>query len=62
MNNKQECPLCDGEGEVPYWKMIKLKPKEKIAKALKSDGYSVREIQKLLGYKSSRSVQSLLEN
>lgn len=32
-----------------------------IANTLRSDGYSIREIMKLMGYKSTRSVSLLLE-
>jgi hypothetical protein len=58
-----KCPLCKGQGNLP-------KPKGKhgrriidntiMAKLLRKEGYSLREIGAFLGYKSPRSVELCL--
>jgi hypothetical protein len=45
----------------PSLKQKNMKEKSIMAKKLKSDGYSFREIMKLMGYKSPRSIQLLLK-
>jgi hypothetical protein len=45
----------------PSLKQKDMKGKAEIARFLKSQKYSIREIMKILGYKSPRSVQVLLE-
>lgn len=58
-----KCPICNGTGELPAPKLLfpyrrgVLKLKKQACKILRSKGFSIREIQKILGYKSPRSVQ-----
>ena len=56
-----ECPLCEGTGLVVKWALIKNTAKIRIAHALRDEGYSHREIMKMMGYKSPRSISVLLE-
>lgn len=60
---KMCCPICKGTGtlEVPTFKQKALQEKRTTAKALKEQGYSIREIMKIMKYKSPRSVQTLLQ-
>jgi len=44
----------------PNLKQKNISEKSEIAKQLKNKGYSIREIMKILGYKSPRSIQVLL--
>lgn len=57
------CPVCEGEGkiEAPSLKQKMMEEKRKIAKSLQDQKYSIREIMRLMGYKSPRSIQQLLE-
>ena len=55
------CPLCKkGEIHDPFKDQSRLKKEG--AKELREKGYSMREIQKLLGYKSVSSVAELLKD
>ena len=56
------CPICKGSGmlNVPTFKQKAMKEKKQIALNLKEQGYSIREIMKIIGYKSPRSIQILL--
>lgn len=61
---KRECPVCRGVGEIeaPYIeKTDKTEANSQIVKTLHESGYSFRQIQKALGFKSVRSVQYLLK-
>ncbi len=62
---KKTCPICNGEGVVHpshYEAWAKTKVAKTItARRLKKDGYSIREIAKMLHYKSPQSVQKLLK-
>lgn len=61
---KIKCPMCEGCGEInpPHLKQKILKEKIKTAKSLKDSGYSIREIMRIMNYKSPRSVQDLLNS
>ena len=59
MDDKIKCPICKGKGEIelPYkhkrdWKIVK----RRMARALLDNGFSYRQVQRLIGYKSLRSV------
>jgi len=61
------CPVCKGTGQLPHPK-LGLRTDEGagvalsiMAKALREQKYSLREIGKFLGYNSPRSVQMLLK-
>lgn len=58
------CPVCKGTGELINPKrgpIDEIAAKRTMAKALHAEGYSYREIAKLVGWKSPRSVQLALE-
>jgi hypothetical protein len=60
-----ECPMCKGDGKIPdAYKLIvdTVEIKKEMALKLKAKGYSYRQIQKALGYKSVRSVSHLLKS
>lgn len=60
--NNIDCPVCKGSGKVESPRPKKeMDAMVKRAKSLKKAGFSFREIMKLLGYKSTRSVAYLLE-
>lgn len=56
------CPCCEGKGKMPILDYNKrfVDEKRKTAKALLKRGFSFRSVQKILGYKSVRSVQTLV--
>ncbi len=54
------CPVCKGKGELINPKHIKIDMK-KVTRLLKNNGYSIRQIAIILGYKSHGSVQNLLK-
>ena len=59
------CPICKGKGEIPSpdksrFPLAKLRRKAVID--LRSKDYGYRQIQRLLGYKSPRSVSQILGN
>ena len=59
------CPICKGIGEIAEPKRPLINEsaaKRTMARALHHEGYSYREIAKLVGWKSPRSVQLALEN
>lgn len=59
-----KCTLCNGSGELPDPYKLQLDTidiKRKIAHDLKSKGYSLRQIQSALNYKSVGSIQKLLK-
>lgn len=58
-----QCPACKGSGELPINPRIRpdMEAKRIAAKALQSAGYSVRQIMRILNYKSPRSVAVLLK-
>jgi transposase len=57
------CPICKGSGTLnaPTFKQKALQEKRKTAISLKKQGYSIREIMKIMGYKSPRSIQTLIK-
>lgn len=59
---KKTCPICHGTGSIenPHGKGKNMEFKIHVAKTLKEQGFSIREIMKVMGYKSPRSVQDLL--
>lgn len=67
MTDKNKCPLCHGSGIIdqPYekrkeTKRLKVLRTPEIAKSLRRKGHSIREIMKMMEYKSTVSVQLLL--
>lgn len=59
------CPVCNGNGKIDEPANIRkdlLKEKSKIAKTLRESGYSIREIMRIMNYKSTNSVSLLLRN
>lgn len=57
---KEKCPICQGTGKLskPYTSRLDWAIQRKMmAKTLLKNGYSVRQIQKMCGYGSTRSVQ-----
>lgn len=61
MSKSITCPLCGGHfiEKEPMKKDMTVK--EAKAKRLRDQGFSIRQIQKMMKYKSPRSVQVLLE-
>jgi predicted DNA-binding ArsR family transcriptional regulator len=58
-----DCPICNGTGKIesPYkMKLDGAEVKRQIAVDLQKKGYSLRQIQHALGYKSVRSVHYLV--
>lgn len=63
-NHLDICPVCKGSGkyELPSKMQIdSMEIKKKLAKELQKKGYSIRQIQVALGYKSPRSIQIFLK-
>jgi len=64
MKTKINCPVCNGCGmlEPPKKKSNSvIEQKIIIVKKLKENGYSVREIMKIMNYKSPQAVSYLLK-
>ena len=60
-----ECPICKGSGSVEkaaHTAEPRIRRRSEIAKTLRSEGYSIREIMALMGYKSTNSVSILLKS
>lgn len=60
---KIKCPICKGHGEVDgpaNAVAARQRRQSDVAKKLKSEGYTVREIMALMGYKSTNSVSVLI--
>jgi hypothetical protein len=58
------CPICKGTGKFEMPNKIKIDTveiKRHLAVQLRKKGYSLRQIQKALGYKSVLSIQYLLK-
>lgn len=58
------CPVCNGSGKFVLPKKLEVDAveiKEKLAMGLIEKGYSYRQVQKALGYKSVRSVSYIIE-
>ena len=62
--NKVRCPVCKGEGRIaePKTKYDEIAAKAKAAVLLREAGFSIREIMRLLDYKSPLSIQMHLKN
>lgn len=62
---KCKCPLCDGTGEVeriPEVEKVKQRRLEKeLAIKLKTEGFTIRKIASVLGYKHPGSISNLLK-
>lgn len=59
-----KCPICDGTGNIKAPKNsteARKRRQSEVANKLRSEGYTIREIMALLGYKSTTSVQLLLK-
>jgi hypothetical protein len=59
-----KCPICKGSGHLPEPHKVgrdKTEERKAMAKTLRDAGYSIRQIQKFLGYKSPRSIAAFLE-
>lgn len=64
VKQKERCPVCNGTGklEIPKHREADMfEINKKIAKELIGKGYSYRQVQRALGYKSVRSIQYLLK-
>jgi len=60
---KTICPICKGKGKIiTPRKQSNHQMKVKAVLILRKENYSIREIMSLLGYKSPRSIQCILEN
>ena len=57
-----ECPICKGVGKIEYPKDRAIDFKKRAVKILHNHEFGVRQIQRLLGYKSPRSVAVILED
>lgn len=60
-----KCPVCNGKGHLPEPRKIerdRSKERRNMAKVLRANGYSIRQIQDFLGWKSPRSVVVALES
>lgn len=58
------CPVCNGTGEFilpAKMEIDSFEVKAKLAIGLREKGYSYRQIQKALGYKSPRSISYIIE-
>jgi hypothetical protein len=56
-----KCPLCEGVGEITPFNTMKIEKKIVLAKTLNDNGLSIRDIMKIMGYKSPRSIQIMLK-
>lgn len=59
-----KCPVCKGKGCLPEPRKVqrdRTKERRDMAKVLRANGYSIRQIQEFLGWKSPRSVVIALE-
>lgn len=59
-----KCPICKGKGHIPEPRKVardRAKERQSMAKVLRANGYSIRQIADFLGWKSPRSVQEALE-
>jgi hypothetical protein len=63
-DKEYECPICKGSGKLEYpahMAIDEIAVKKEMALKLHGKGFSLRQIQKALGYKSVRSVSVLLK-
>lgn len=62
--NSRKCPCCKGTGKIPLAgidKKRKYEAKAIIIQKLQGDGYTIREIVKMMGYKSTSAVAHYLK-
>lgn len=59
---KYKCPICDGTGKLELPRPTEREFRRQAILCLKKNGFGVRQIQRLLGFKSPRSVSFILEN
>ena len=63
---EMKCPVCKGKGCLPEPRKIerdRASEKKAMAKTLRANGYSIRQIADFLGWKSPRSAaMALMEN
>jgi C4-type Zn-finger protein len=62
--NRVDCPVCKGTGKFSLPKKIEIDSvpiKEEIVLGLRKNGYSMRQIQVAMGYKSPRSIQYIID-
>lgn len=60
---KGTCPICKGQGKVDKPKQdvaARKRRKKEIATTLRLEGYTIREIAALMGYKSPSTVDYIL--
>jgi hypothetical protein len=60
-----KCPICKGKGCLSDPRKVgrdRTAEKKAMAKTLRDAGYSIRQIQEFLGYKSPRSIALFLES
>lgn len=60
----EKCPVCKGVGSLPKPKQTiesRQRRRSDIANKLRGEGYTIREIMSLMGYKSTNSVAILLD-
>ena len=63
INATIECPCCNGTGIIGDAPLVLQREKQiEIAKKLAEKGFSLREIAKIMGYKSQGSIKHLLDN
>jgi hypothetical protein len=63
-NTEDTCPVCNGTGKFAQPKKMEIdstEVKEKLALGLIDKGYSYRQVQVALGYKSVRSISYIIE-
>lgn len=59
-----KCPVCKGKGELPEPRQVlrdRTRERRDMARVLRANGYSIRQIADFLGWKSPRSVVVALE-
>ncbi len=62
--DKCVCPICNGSGKFQLPRKIQIDSaeiKKQMAIKLREKGYSIRQIQVALGYKSPRSISIILK-
>ena len=63
MTTKRACPMCSGSGVIDGPKHADTTPHARrvMARALRKEGYTIRQIMRLCGWKSTRSVMYALD-
>jgi hypothetical protein len=63
-NKQYPCPICNGIGKLEFpahMAVDEIAVKKEMALKLHEKGFSLRQIQKALGYKSVRSIHLMLK-